>query len=325
LRLRRVNPPLTAPTLTDLGLVTIPSHASAPTAPALGSTTNINTIDARPMNAVYRNGSVYTVHNISVNGRAGCRWYQIGTSPVSLLQSGTLGDVLWHYYFASIAVDAQNNIGLGFSGSHAGVYCSTFISGRRASDPTGVTSPPTLVKPGEAAWNRVDGAGRNRFGDYSHIDVDPVDDLGFWTNQEYIYQTNIWRTRVTRFGFEAALYGEGLAGTTGVPSIGVTARPRINSTVTLPIGNSRGVATGGAVVFGAAPASIPFLGGTVLVTPALVLTIGVATPVQNIGIAYPNNAALVGQPAFFQAAVVDPGAVQSIAFTRGLEVRPSSR
>ena len=73
LRLRRVNPPLNAPTLTDLGTISIPSHSSAPTAPALGSTTNINTIDARPMNAVFRNGSVYTIHNISVNGRAGCR------------------------------------------------------------------------------------------------------------------------------------------------------------------------------------------------------------------------------------------------------------
>jgi hypothetical protein len=324
LRIRRVNPPLTAPTLTQVALVTIPSHSSAPTAPALGSTTNINTIDARPMNAVFRNGSVYTVHNVSVNGRAGCRWYQMSTAG-ALQQSGTLGDALWHYYFASIAVDAQNNIGLGFSGSHAGVYCSTFISGRRASDPAGITSPPTLVKAGEASWNRLDGSGRNRFGDYSHIDVDPVDDLGFWTNQEYIYQTNIWRTRVTRFGFEAALYGHGLAGTNGVPTLGTAARPRINATVTLNVGNSRGVPTGGALVIGAAAASIPFLGGTILVAPTLVLTIAVAPAGSLIDLPFPNDTNLVGNPVRFQTAIVDPGAAQGIAFSRGLEVRPSSR
>ncbi len=324
LRLRRVNPPLTAPTLTQVASIGIPSHSAAPTAPALGSTTNINTIDSRPMNAVFRNGSVYTVHNISVNSRAGCRWYQLSPTSGSVVQSGTLADPLWHYYFGAIAVDAQNNVGLGFSGSHAGVYCSTFISGRRASDPVGVTSPPTLVKAGEAAWNRLDGSGRNRFGDYSHIDVDPVDDLGFWTNQEYIYQTNVWRTRVTRFGFEAALYGDGLAGTNGVPTIGTAARPRIASIVTLQIGNSRGANTGGALVIGGTSASIPVLGGTVLVTPTFVQTIAVPAAGLGIGLPFPNDLSLVGNAVFFQAAIVDAGAPQGLAFSRGLEVRPSS-
>jgi len=325
LRLRRVNPPLTAPTLTNVASITIPSHSNAPTAPALGSTTNINTIDARPMNAIFRNGSVYTVHNISVNSRAGCRWYEIGTSPVALRQSGTVADTLWHYYFGAIAVDRDNNIGLGFSGSHAGVYCSTFVSARKFDDPPGVTSPPTLTKAGEASWNRLDGSGRNRFGDYSYTDVDAVDDVGFWTYQEYIYQTNIWRTRTTRFGYEASLYGVGLAGTNGVPSIATAARPRIASTVTLQLGNSLNANTGGALAIGSGTASIPILGGTVLVNPALVLTIGVPAAGASVGVPFPNDPALVDTPVYFQSVIVDSGAPQNAAFSRGLEVRANSR
>lgn len=325
LRLRRVNPPLTAPTLTNVGSISIPTHSNAPTAPALGSTTNINTIDARPMNAVFRNGSVYTIHNISVNGRAGCRWYQIGTSPVSLRQSGTIGDPLWHYYFGSIAVDANDSVGIGFSGSHAGVYCSTFLSARRSDDPAGVTSAPILTFAGQGPWNRTDGSGRNRFGDYSYTDVDAVDDVGFWTYQEYIFQSNVWRTRTTRFGYEASLYGVGLAGTNGVPSIATASRPKINATVTLQLGNSLNANTGGALVFGSSTASIPLLGGTVLVSPAIVLTIGVPAAGASVGIPFPNNPALVNTPVYFQSAVVDAGAPQSVAFSRGLEVRASSR
>ena len=45
----------------------------------------------------------------------------------------------------------------------------------------------------------------------------------------------------------------------------------------------------------------------------------------NVGILFPNNLGLVGNPVFFQSAIVDAGAVQGLAFSRGLEVRPSSR
>ncbi|HLU38159.1 MAG TPA: hypothetical protein VK081_02165 [Planctomycetota bacterium] len=325
LRVRRVNPPLTAPTLTTLGTVTIPSHSSPPTAPALGSTTNINTLDTRLINAVFRNGSIYTVHGVSVNGRAGCRWYQVGVSPLSLQQSGTIADSLWHYYYPSIAVNAHGNVGIGFSGSHANAYCSVFITGRRPSDPPGTTAPPILVKAGEDAWNRLDAAGRNRFGDYSHIDVDAVDDFGFWTNQEYIIATNRWRTRVARFGFEAVLYGDGLAGTAGVPEIGVGGRPRIGATVNLQLGNPLGAPSTGALVFGTAPASIPLLGGTVHVAPTAVFTVGIPANGLSIPLAYPDDPGMVGVPVYFQYAMLDSNAPSLVAFSRGLEVRANSR
>ena len=326
-RVRRVNPPLTAPTLTNVGSVTVPANSPAPNAPAMGSNTNINTVDARPMNAVFRNGSIYTVHNINVNGRAGCRWYEIDASNLNLVQSGTIADSLWHYYFATVAVDAADSVGLGFSGSHAGVFPSTFVASRLASDPTGTTSQPILTQAGQASWNVVDGAGRNRYGDYSHIDVDAVDDLGFWTNQEYIFQPNRWRTRVVRFGYEVSNYGTALAGTNGVPTIGTTDRPVIGAPITFEYGNSLGAATPGAMLIGSSKASQPLFGGTILVTPvpngiaSLSLQAGTTTKTYP----FPNDSGLVGTSVFYQLVVLDSGAVQGLSLSDGLDVRASSR
>ncbi|MBI5851406.1 MAG: hypothetical protein HZB39_10340 [Planctomycetes bacterium] len=325
LRLRRVNPPLTAPTQQSVALITVPSHSSPPLAPALGSSPGLNPIDTRPMNAVFRNGSVWTIHGVSSGGRAACRWYELDVSPTVLVQNGTITDPLWHYYFGSIAVDAAGNVGLGFSGSHAGVYASTFVTGRHATDPSGTNAPPIMTKAGEGAINHVDGSGRNRFGDYSHINVDPVDDLGFWTIQEYGGTSNNWKTWIARFGYETVLYGDGLAGTTGVPTLATTARPKINSTVTLRMGNSVGAATGCVLVIGVATSAVPILGGTLLVAPMITEGVALPSPSGTIGIPYPNSPALVGQPVYYQTVQIDAGAAQGLSFSRGLEVRADSR
>jgi hypothetical protein len=325
LRLRRVNPPLTAPTQSSVALVTVPSHSNAPTAPALGSSPGLNAIDTRPMNAVFRNGSVWTIHNISSSGRAACRWYELRTATPGLVQYGTINDPVWSYYFGSVAVDAAGNVGFGFSGSHAGVYASTFVAARHASDPTGTQSAPIMTKAGVGAINHVDGGGRNRFGDYSHINVDPVDDLGFWTIQEFGSTSNNWSTWIARFGYETIAYGDGLAGTNGVPSLATVSRPKINSTVTLRMGNSSGVASGAVLVIGLSTTALPVLGGTLLVSPLITEGLPLPTPSGTIGIPYPNDPAMVSQPIYYQTAQIDAGAPQGVSFSRGLEVRPDSR
>ena len=326
MRIRRIAPPLTAPVLFEVGTAPVPAHSSAPTAPALGSTTNINTIDYRPMNAVFRNGSVWTAHNVAINARAGCRWYEIGVAPVATKQTGTIADALWHYYFASIAVDANGNVGIGFSGSHANAYCSTFFTGRQTTDAAGETATPIMTKAGEGPWNRTDGSGRNRFGDYSHTTVDPVDNQGLWTFQEFILPGNLWATRATRIGYEAVNYGAGLAGTTGIPHLRAAARPVIAANLTLKVGNSLGSgATPGALVIGGAKASTPLFGGTLLAQPAAVLGLTVSVPELSLPLAVPNNPAMINAPLFFQALVVDPAASQGFAFTPGLEVRCGSK
>lgn len=326
IRLRRVNPPLTAPTLTELGAAIVPSHANAPLAPALGSTTAINTLDTRPMNAVYRNGSVWTAHNVASGSFAAVRWYEIGVSPLTTKQTGTITDTLWHYYMPSVAVDAQGSMLIGFSGSHANAYCGAYYAARLASDPVGTTSTPVQYKVGEGPWNRLDGSGRNRFGDYSHGNVDPVDDVGFWTIQQYTLPGNLWGTRTARVGFEAFNYGTGLAGTVATPFLRAANRPAIGQNLTIQVGNSQGASTQSAsLVIGSSRASIPLWGGTVLVNPVLAIALSVPVPQGSLSFLVPNNASIVGVPVDFQALLADAGAPVGISFTPGLEVRCGSR
>jgi hypothetical protein len=86
---------------------------------------------------------------------------------------------------------------IGFSGSKSTEFVGAYIAGRAPGDPTGFTTAPQLIKAGEAAYQRIDGSGRNRWGDFSYTSVDPVDDLTIWTIQEYAgtgAAGNIWGT-----------------------------------------------------------------------------------------------------------------------------------
>jgi hypothetical protein len=101
LRLRRILWVLGNPILSELGTVSVPSHSSPPSAPVLGANTPLSTIDYRPMNAVSRQGRVYTSQNVSANSMAAVRWYEIDASTRATLQVGTVTDPIWHYFYGS--------------------------------------------------------------------------------------------------------------------------------------------------------------------------------------------------------------------------------
>jgi hypothetical protein len=324
LRLRRVVPPLTAPVLRAGGLITIPAHLRAPSAPALGSNTGIATGDWRPSNAVFRNGRLYTTQTIDVGGRAAVRWYEIDVAARALVQHGTVEDPLWHYYHGSIAANANGDLVVGCSGSHAGTYVGAFVTGRLASDPPGSLAPPILYRSGRASYERVDGNGTNRFGDYSLTGVDPLDDETFWTIQEYVPARDDWGTSIAEVRFScarAASYGVGLAGTLGIPTLTAPAAPFLGRLFALFFSNSRGAVTQGALLFGAQQASLPLFGGTLLVQPAgLVIAVGLPLGQAILPFSIPTDPTLLCVPFYVQGLVVDPGAAQGIAMTRGLEL-----
>lgn len=194
IRVRRVNPPLASPTLSNLGFVSTPSGGSPPNAPASGSGTNLDTVGSRLMNAVYRNGSIWTTNCISSGGRAACRWYEIDAGTLTTNQVGTVNDPTLHYFMPSIAVNANDDVVLGFSGSSAAQFAGAYYAGRFSSDMAGQMSTPVEFKNGQGAYNNLDGFGRNRWGDYSLTSVDPVDDDTIWTIQEYARTGNSWGT-----------------------------------------------------------------------------------------------------------------------------------
>ncbi len=161
--------------------------------PALGSDSPLDhTTSHRIMNAVYRNGSIWTCHDVGTGGRSAYRWYEIDAGTLMTNQVGTISDPSLHYFYCSIAVNSRNDVAMGFSGSNEDQYAGCYYTGRLAGDPAGETAPPVQYREGTGPQN--DGIGRNRWGDYSFTAVDPADDRTFWTLQEYGHDDNIWGT-----------------------------------------------------------------------------------------------------------------------------------
>lgn len=114
--LPRIDGPLTSPALATLGTIPVTTSFNPPPAPALGSSVPLGTGDTRPMNAILRNGSIWTSHTITSAGRAACRWFEVEPVAVSLRQEGTVADPLLLYFYPTIAVNARGDAAMASPG-----------------------------------------------------------------------------------------------------------------------------------------------------------------------------------------------------------------
>jgi len=150
--------------------------------------------------------SVVGNYTVSANGVAGIRWFElrnVTNGPVTVFQQSTYQpDTTWRW-MGSAAMDGQGNIAIGFSASSSTLHPQIRYAARLATDPIN-----TL---GQGEAHLFDGTGSqsgtsNRWGDYSAMVIDPVDDATFWYTTEY-YTTNSsfnWRTRIGSFKLATA-------------------------------------------------------------------------------------------------------------------------
>ena len=160
----------------------------------------------------YRNFGDYAamVTNHSVNadgtGRSGIRWYELrkgaDEEKWSVYQQGTYApdddDGRW---MGSIAMNRHGDIALGYSVSGSETYPSIRTAGQTAGAPEGLgilDIPETSIYEGNASQT-----GGNRWGDYSKMSVDPVDDQTFWYTTLYSSGGWNWRTQIASFGYAA--------------------------------------------------------------------------------------------------------------------------
>ena len=116
-------------------------------------------------------------------------------------------------------------------------------------------------------------------------------------------------------------YGAGLAGTLGVPEL-TADDPVLGETVHVTLGNSSG-APAPALLMGAfAPASLPFKGGTLLVSPAFAFQVPLLAvpPAVTLSASVPADPFLCGQSLYLQLLQADAGAPHGVALSRGLEL-----
>jgi hypothetical protein len=140
------------------------------------------------------------VTDVNENNRGGIRWFELRKSTGGSWQNyqeGTYApDDDHNRWMASIAMDKSGNIGLGYSVGSGSLPASIRYTGRIAADPTGTMPQP------EKAF--VEGSGSSasvRWGDYSSLNVDPVDDCTFWFTSQYAAD-DLWKTRIGSFSFK---------------------------------------------------------------------------------------------------------------------------
>ena len=169
-----------------------------------------------------RNGHLWTAHhiqtsNLGVGGSSGtrisARWYDLinfktGSTP-SANQSGTVYSNSItstrdkNYAYPTITVNGQGHSLMGFTATGYYSYANAGYTYRLATDPTGTMSVPDSNTASSTAYNPTgDGANSStthRWGDYSMTEVDPSDDMTFWTIQQFCDASNDYGCRVSQF------------------------------------------------------------------------------------------------------------------------------
>ena len=151
--------------------------------------------------------SLVASHSVSVGtGRkaySGVRWYEIrspDSTPV-VYQQSTFAPDTTSRWMSSIAMDRAGDIALGYSASSktTNVYPSVRYTGRRVNDALDTMETEVTLFAGTGAQT----GGLDRWGDYSAMSVDPVDDCTFWYTNEYIASNGSynWQTRIGSFKF----------------------------------------------------------------------------------------------------------------------------
>jgi hypothetical protein len=139
---------------------------------------------------------------VNAGTSVGIRWYEIRnpeSNPPTLYQQGTFAPDNNFRWMPSIAQDKVGDIAVGYSVSSRAMYPAIRYTGRVPSDPLGTMETEHSIKEGTGAQLPPDW----RWGDYTAMTVDPVDDCTFWYTNEYYSASSIqsWRTRIASFKF----------------------------------------------------------------------------------------------------------------------------
>ncbi|MBE0648756.1 MAG: T9SS type A sorting domain-containing protein [Bacteroidales bacterium] len=168
----------------------------------------------------YRNfGSYETMvlcHTVKVDatGLAGIRWYELRrtTGDWSVRQQGTYAPDTDSRWMGSIMLNGSDKIALGYSISSTTIYPSIRYAGQSPAEYANATG--ILDIPEDTIYTSTNfQSNYNRWGDYSLMCVDPVDDETFWFTTQYPGSGGSRKTRIASFQFVSGPSATTLAAT----------------------------------------------------------------------------------------------------------------
>lgn len=142
----------------------------------------IDTGDARFVNAVFRNGSLWVAHTIAANwgesqNRAAIQWFQLNPGAGKITQQHVFGAPGYDYFCPTLMVDGRANMVLVFNRTGPEEYPAIRFTGRLGIDTQNKLHASSLLKQGTAS-------GPYAWGAYNGAAVDP-NDIKVWIIGKY--------------------------------------------------------------------------------------------------------------------------------------------
>ena len=281
--MHRINSPAAAPSISGPIAIGVAPTALPLDVPHPGGTLPLDGLDDRLLQAVIRNGRLWTSQQIDVDttgqavatgGRNAVRWYELGglEATPSIVQSGTVFDNTpsnpVHYWMGAIMPNGQGHVALGMSMGGATTRVNTAFTGRLATDAAGVMDAPQAYSNNTSfSYNQQSTPDTSqRWGDYSYTSVDPDDDMTFWTLQQYVNATNSYAVRLVRLLAPPP------------PAIAGLSPAVVDAGVGTLLVQVTGTASGGRGFFDPGPGFARRIGATVSGTGVVVTNIVVTSP-----------------------------------------------
>jgi hypothetical protein len=165
-----------------------------PPSPQKGTDKKTASGDRNPKNLVVQNGCVWFSQAVAYNGRSAVQWHQFKLDGTRV-QSGRISHPKNSYIQTTLAVNAQEDVLIGFQETGPDMFISPRAAFRRKNDPRGTTREIVSLGEGQAATKG------GPWGDYSGsvLDGDNLRDL--WTIQSIANKDGRGDTVIARFTF----------------------------------------------------------------------------------------------------------------------------
>jgi hypothetical protein len=200
-----------ASTFTGPTVITVPGFAVACSTgaclPQVDTKQKLDGLSDRLMyRLAYRNfgdhEAMVVSHSVSTGRRtpSGIRWYELrspGNGTFSVFQSATFAPDARFRWMGSAAMDKLGNIAVGYSLSSSATHPALGYATRTAADAPGLLANEVIFKQGGGSQL----SNLSRWGDYSAMTIDPIDDCTFWYTGEYLKANGTfnWSTQITSF------------------------------------------------------------------------------------------------------------------------------
>ena len=212
------------------GFVFVPAQGEPDPAPQLGDSRTLDSGDTRFSSQIIEQGTnIWAVQAVDISGRAGIEWsrFSLAGGTYSLAEHGTIADSSLSFFYPSIAVNATGQILVGFSGSSPSTYAGDYAVTGTFDGTTTTFGSPQVIKAGTGPYFIDYGTGRNRWGDYSAVMLDPNDPNTFWSIQEWAstvgtVSNSTWSTQITAFGVQQTVTGVTSTTPNGTYGVGQT-------------------------------------------------------------------------------------------------------